>query len=62
MEIKRNQIILHHSHVKELAKEFNTSNVTIWNALRDVTQSKLAKSIRTRGKEILEKEAKSIKV
>ena len=62
INIKRNKITVPYGKTEYLAKEFDVSIVSIQNALKDITKSKLAKRIRTRAKEILEKEVKSIEI
>ena len=60
--ITRNVIKVNSVWRNQLIKEFNVSDMTIYSALKDITKSALAKRIRTRAKEILEKEVKSIKI
>ena len=62
MEIKRNQINIPSRYIQGLTEEFNVSRMTISNALRDITQSDLAKKIRTKAMEILEQELKGSKI
>lgn len=61
MEINRNEIAVSHKHLKTLREEFGKSRQTIFNALKDFTQSDLAKAIRKRAKELLLEEANAIK-
>lgn len=60
MEIVRNEIHVSIHHVKKLEKEFNKSRPTIYNALKDITQSELSRKIRLRAKELLQEEANNI--
>ncbi|MDB0601403.1 ATP-dependent Lon protease [Tenacibaculum maritimum] len=62
MEIIRNEITVSQKHLKTLREEFKTSRQTVFNALKDFTQSTLAKDIRKRAKELLLAEANQIKV
>ena len=62
MEIKRNVIKIPKGKTDILVGEFNVSRMSIYNALRDVTQSKLAKDIRTRAIELLQEEINEAKI
>jgi transcriptional regulator of met regulon len=60
MQIIRNEINVPSKHLKILKDEFKKSRQTIFNALKDITQSELAKDIRARAKELLIEEANQI--
>ncbi|SEA39421.1 ATP-dependent Lon protease [Bizionia paragorgiae] len=62
MEIIRNEITLSQKHLKTLRDEFGKSRQTIYSALKDFTQSKLAKDIRKRAKELLQEEVNLIDI
>ncbi len=62
MKIVRNKIEVPTGYLTKLENEFGKSRQTIYNALWDITQSNLAKRIRTRAKEILLQDAKNIEV
>jgi predicted DNA-binding protein YlxM (UPF0122 family) len=53
MEIKRNEIQVSPKHLKILREEFNVSRQSVYNALKDITQTILAKDIRSRAIELL---------
>ena len=58
----RNIIQVPPSHSIKMADEFGKSRQTIYNALRGITQTKLAKQIRRRAKELLLEESKAIQI
>jgi len=61
MEIKRNEIQVSRKHLKILRDEFNVTRQSVYNALKDITQTQLAKNIRNKAIELLEKEIKIMK-
>lgn len=60
MEIIRNTISVSRKHLEMLETEFKVSRMTVYNALKDITQSGLAKKIRKKAKQLLLDEANSI--
>lgn len=48
------------SRNSQLCREFNCSRITVYYALRGVTDSDLARKIRSRNKELLEVEIKKL--
>ena len=53
MEIKRNEIQVSPKHLKILREEFKVSRQSVYSALKDITQTILAKDIRSRAIELL---------
>lgn len=58
----RKQINVSATHFHRLVQEFGTSRQTIYNALRYITDSDLAKEIRTSAKKILKEESESVSI
>ncbi len=53
MQIIRNEIQIPTGFSQRLEEEFKTSKQSVYNALKDHTQSELAKKIRLRAKEMM---------
>ncbi|MCT4580804.1 MAG: hypothetical protein N4A35_05245 [Flavobacteriales bacterium] len=62
MKIIRNEIKVPSGYLLELVEEFKTSRQTVYNALRDITKSPLAKDIRKKAKEMLQKDINDIEI
>ncbi|MCG9911880.1 MAG: ATP-dependent Lon protease [Flavobacteriales bacterium] len=62
MGIELPRINLPSKHIDGLASKHKVSKQTVWNAIRYVTDSQLAKDIRQSAKDILMKEAKNVKI
>lgn len=57
-----NEIYIHYRYKERIAKELSTSKQTVVMALKYVNNSKLAKKIRQRAKEMLQEEINKIEI